>query len=304
MISLLLAMILGGLTGFLLRKRRISFLSIAIHVVICLLLFFLGLELVSDKSLPDKICSLGLQAGTITLFSLLGSLLMATYIYRYFFKKSEEDTNPEPTQSKGYGFVKESIAILCSLFAGIGCGAFNLMAASTLTAHIVLGMLYALLFLVGMGVGKDTGMFSTIHKQGFRFLLLPAGTLAGTLAGSAIAGWALPGIRIWDSLAVGSGMGYYSLSSVLLSHSHGAELGSVALMSNILRELITLFFAPLLVRIFGRLAPISAGGVTSMDITLPVIVRFSGKEFTALALFHGAVLDPMVPLLVGFFGAV
>jgi uncharacterized membrane protein YbjE (DUF340 family) len=98
-------------------------------------------------------------------------------------------------------------------------------------------------------------------------------------------------------------MGYYSLSSVILTHSRGIELGSIALISNILRELFTLLSAPLLVRIFGRLAPISAGGVTSMDITLPVIIRFSGKEYAALAVFHGAVLDPLVPLLVGAFGS-
>ncbi|MCL2727650.1 MAG: lysine exporter LysO family protein [Bacteroidales bacterium] len=73
-------------------------------------------------------------------------------------------------------------------------------------------------------------------------------------------------MHLLDSMAIGSGMGYYSLSSVLISHSKGAELGSISLMSNILRELITLFFAPILVRTFGKLAPISAGGVTSMDI--------------------------------------
>ena len=79
---------------------------------------------------------------------------------------------------------------------------------------------------------------------------------------------------------------------------------SMALISNILRELITLFTAPFLVRIFGKLAPISAGGVTSMDITLPVIIRFSGKQYAALAVFHCAVLDPLVPVLVGVFSAV
>ena len=294
-------MALGGVAGFLLRKYRIASLSPTIQVVICLLLFFLGLELGSDRALLGKIGSLGLQAGAITVGALLGSLFLAYGIYRLFFKQHENVNHHEQRGTKGWGFLKNSAAIFASFLCGMGCGGLKLFAASSATSTIVGVLLYTLLFLVGITVGREAGIFSLVRQQGYRFLLLPLGTLIGTLAGAALVGWMLPDLRITDSMAVGSGMGYYSLSSVLISHSRGAELGSIALISNILRELITLFLAPLLVRVFGKLAPISAGGVTSMDITLPVIIRFSGKEYAALAVFHGAVLDPLVPVLVGLF---
>ena len=56
------------------------------------------------------------------------------------------------------------------------------------------------------------------------------------------------------------------------------ELGTIALISNIMREIMALLGAPLFVRFFGKLAPICAGGATTMDTTLPIITRYSGKD--------------------------
>ncbi|KAA6306310.1 hypothetical protein EZS27_023552, partial [termite gut metagenome] len=55
---------------------------------------------------------------------------------------------------------------------------------------------------------------------------------------------------------------------------------------------------------FGKLAPISAGGATTMDTTLPVIIRYSGKDFTIASIYHGFVVDFSVPFLVAFFCSV
>lgn len=59
----------------------------------------------------------------------------------------------------------------------------------------------------------------------------------------------------------GIGFGYYSLSSIFITEYRGAELGTIALLSNIVREMITLLLSPLLVKVAGPLAPIAAGGV-------------------------------------------
>ena len=102
-------------------------------------------------------------------------------------------------------------------------------------------------------------------------------------------------------MAVGAGFGYYSLSSILITESKGAALGTIALLSNIVREIITLLLAPLLARWFGSLAPISAGGATSADTTLPIITRVSGDEFAIVSVYHGFVVDFSVPFLVTLF---
>jgi len=101
-------------------------------------------------------------------------------------------------------------------------------------------------------------------------------------------------------LAVGAGFGYYSLSSLFITQLSGEMLGVTALLSNILREILTLLATPLLVQYFGKLAGIASGGATSMDTTLPVITRYSGKEWSIISVFSGVVLTLLVPFLVTF----
>ena len=80
-----------------------------------------------------------------------------------------------------------------------------------------------------------------------------------------------------------------------------AELATIALMANIFREIFTLLLSPLMARLFSPLAPICAGGATTMDTTLPVITRFSGREWVFVSIAHGMVVDFSVPFLVPFF---
>jgi uncharacterized membrane protein YbjE (DUF340 family) len=101
-------------------------------------------------------------------------------------------------------------------------------------------------------------------------------------------------------MAVGAGFGYYSLSGILIAEISGEELGVVALLANIFREVLTLTLAPLLVKWFGKYAVIASGGATAMDTTLPVVVRYSGKEMAVVAVFSGLVLSILVPVLVPF----
>ena len=106
---------------------------------------------------------------------------------------------------------------------------------------------------------------------------------------------------MFDCLAVGSGFGYYSLSSIFITEYKGPELGTIALLSNIIREIATLLLAPWMASVFGRLAPISAGGATTMDTTLPIIIKSCGQDLVIVSIFHGFVVDFTVPFLVTLF---
>lgn len=96
------------------------------------------------------------------------------------------------------------------------------------------------------------------------------------------------------------GVGYYNLSSILTTEISSVFLGTVALLSNILRELITLVTTPLFVRYFGKLAGIVSRGATSMDSTLPIIVEYKGKEWAGISIFSGLILTIIVPILAPF----
>lgn len=157
------------------------------------------------------------------------------------------------------------------------------------------------MFSVGLSVGNNPQTLNNFRSLNPRLAFLPIMTILGTLAASALTSLILPERSAADCMAIGSGFGYYSLSSIFITEYKGPELGTVALLSNIMREMITLLCAPLLVRWFGNLAPISAGGATTMDTTLPIITRSAGQEFVVVSIFHGFLVDFSVPFLVTFF---
>ena len=200
--------------------------------------------------------------------------------------------------------MRGSMIIVGFFIAGIVVGVLHLLPPMSSMGNISLVTLYALIFLVGFMIGNDAEIFKKFKRLNRLYMLLPLMTIVGTLAGCAITTLLLPHRSLSECLAVGSGMGYYSLSSVLITQYKGAELGTVALLANIVREVITLLGAPLMARWFGRLAPISAGGATTMDTTLPIITRCSGQDFVIVSLFHGFLVDFSVPFLVTFFSTV
>ena len=197
--------------------------------------------------------------------------------------------------------MKGSLIIVGFFVLGIVCGLMQWLPDLNAYGNVSFLTLCGLLFCVGITVGNNTELLKSFKQLDARLMLLPLMTIVGTLAATAITSLGMPGRSLTDCLAVGSGFGYYSLSSILITQYRGPELGTIALLANIIREVFTLLGAPLLVRYFGPLSPISCGGATTMDTTLPIITRCSGENFVILSLFHGFLVDFSVPFLVSFF---
>lgn len=161
--------------------------------------------------------------------------------------------------------------------------------------------LYALVFLVGIGMGAEIKQsFELVKTMHVRILLVPFTTVIGTLLGVSIFTLIAPAFSLQDSLSVGSGLGYYSLSSLYITKEKGEMLGVIALLANLIRELLSIVFAPAMAKYFGKLAPIASAGATSMDTTLPIITKVVGKQYAVLSVFHGTILSILVPFLVMF----
>lgn len=198
--------------------------------------------------------------------------------------------------------MKGSLVIVVFFVVGALCGYYGLLDIKDLDFDISYAALALLIFCVGIGIGHDINhLKQNLRSLGPRMLLLPVATIVGTLAGCAVVSLFLSSRSLTDVLAVGSGFGYYSLSSIFITEYRGVELGTIALLANIVREIVTLLGAPLLCRLFGPLAPISAGGATSMDTTLPIVTAVSGSRFAVLSVYHGFIVDFSVPFLVTLF---
>jgi uncharacterized membrane protein YbjE (DUF340 family) len=196
--------------------------------------------------------------------------------------------------------MKSSLIILSFFSAGILLSMTKFLPEWLLNEKWSAYALYLLMLIVGVGVGSDRAIGGIVRQMNVRMVLVPLVVILGSLGGAALLSYFIYQISVQEAMAVGAGFGYYSLSAVLIAGLKGQELGVVALLANIIREVITLVMAPFLVRFFGKLAVIVSGGATAMDTTLPVVVKFSGKEMAVVAIFSGIVLSLLVPVLVPF----
>ena len=151
-------------------------------------------------------------------------------------------------------------------FFALGCllGWSGYLPGVIIENDITVYVLYLLMFQVGISIGSDKKLKEILSSIRPKLLLVPLATIIGTLSFSALISLALTKWSVFDCLAVGSGFAYYSLSSILITELKeptlgaqlAAELGTIALIANIIREIFALLGAPLFVRYFGRLSPI------------------------------------------------
>ena len=196
--------------------------------------------------------------------------------------------------------MKNSLIIVLFFVLGVVVGINDFLPQFWLQNDLSSYALYLLIFLVGIEVGSDSASWKLLKSHKFKIFLIPITTIFGTMIGTSLISFAFQTVSMKDAMAVGAGFGYYSLSSIIISQMAGKTLGVIALLANITREIFTLLFTPILVKVFGKLAPIVSGGATSMDTTLPIITRFTGTGYAIISVFHGTVLTILVPIIVTF----
>ncbi len=93
-------------------------------------------------------------------------------------------------------------------------------------------------------------------------------------------------------------MGFYSVPAIMVASKLGAVAGTVVLLSNMLREALTIILSPIIVKYLGKPALVAIGGSTSMDVSLAVIREVGGNSLVPLAIINGMILTIVVPLFV------
>lgn len=297
-------MLTGIGAGFLLRKTSIrrQWLDKIVLYIIWLLLLLLGIEIGGDSTIISSLPTLGITALVIALTATAGSCFSAAILAGWSGLKYEQPRDPSGNKISLWTPLKGSFIILAIFAAGVALGYFDLPGGISLPERLSFYTLCLLIFCVGITIGLNDKVFENLTKYDKRVLLLPLFTIVGTLAAVTIIALLLP-YKMTDLLAIGSGQAYYSLSSILIAESRGIELGTIALLTNVFREIIALIAAPFLPRIAGPLSPIAAGGATTADTTLPIIRQVCGDDLAIVSIYHGFIVDFSVPLLVGMFCA-
>lgn len=302
------AILFAGIgTGHLLVGRRLVLVRPLITAIIWALLFLLGVEVGADPGVVGGLTTLGVTAFTIFALSVAGSILAAWGLWRWVTRRTASPSSHTMQDTDSDAAVRISLwdslkgSLVIVAFFVAGCAVGLLLEPDMKDSSVSTWVLYALMFCVGVTLGNDRTLVGRIRRLDRRLVLLPLATAVGTLLGAALATPLLRDCSLSDTLAVGAGFGYYSLSSIFIADLRGAELATVALLCNIMREIFTLLAAPLVARWFGPLAAVSIGGATTFDTTLPVITRAAGSPYAVVSIFHGCVMDFSVPFLVTFF---
>lgn len=191
--------------------------------------------------------------------------------------------------------------LIAALAAGILCGKFLFSPdIITIMDKIVSIALNVCILSVGIDIGFNKGIFKKIREYNIKILLIPLSVMVGSIFSGIIAGLFFnmsPAV----SGALSSGFGWYTLSSVLVRDAAGAEMGAIAFLINVFRELLAFLVIPLVAKWLNKYAAVAAGGATAMDTTLPMISKSTDKETTVISVISGLILSTSVPILVPAF---
>lgn len=329
MFIVILFIFLGILSGVLCRKlatgARISLTDVAarwqgriVTWLIWLLLFLLGIEVGSNEMIVRSLPTLGVEALLLSSAATLGCCVLACMLWRVsknntvlenVKKETSTDKEGNPAEKeglqgssliRGLRVMKGSLIVVGFFVIGLLGGIEKMVPSWLLDGDVSFVALCGLLLFVGLGIGLNPEMKKEVRSLSPRMALLPVVTIIGSWLGALLI-WTVLHRTLSDCMAINSGFAYYSLSSIFVTEYRGAELGTIALLANIIREMLTLLGAPLMARWFGPLAPISAGGATTMDTTLPILSQTVGQRYIALSIYHGFVVDFTVPFLVSWW---
>lgn len=165
---------------------------------------------------------------------------------------------------------------------------------------ILMSALDVMIFIAGIEIGSNRGILKRICNLHSALLALavPLAVACGSICGALLLGH-IAGLSAYDSLLVGGGLGWYSFSSVVISAMYSTEIGTVAFLANMMREISGFFLIPLLVRVHKFLA-LAPSGAATMDSGLPVVIKYTNLHVGMYSFINGLVLTLIVPVLISW----
>lgn len=190
--------------------------------------------------------------------------------------------------------------ILIVLVAGILAGLFIIPESVYDKTGLLMDIgLCLLLFFVGIDLGSNKEIFKNLKTVGFKVLIVPAATIIGSLFGGIVCSIIFD-MNIFGALAIASGMSWYTLSAIIITPI-SSELGTIAFLSNVFREIIAFVGIPIIARRIGYLETIAAGAAISMDTGLPLITKNTNQEVALISFISGVIISLSVTVLVPIF---
>lgn len=258
-----------------------------------ILLAGVALELFQALQQLDQTAQILKPALLIALVTSLGSFSVCLLAYTWLDRSSVQASISwhlflKALQNIGYAL----LALMCGMFIGY--------LGQRLHINLPFNSWYLLLiFMLLIGIELAYTHFDRAWLS-WKILIVPFAALVGSSLTVLACAPLLPGYALTELLALAQGYGWYSMSGILFTQLHSAQLGSIALLTDLVREIIAI----LLMYCFGWRFPrsaISSAGATSMDVTLAMVKQSCGTHYVPHAMMSGLILTLLAPLLISFF---
>lgn len=193
------------------------------------------------------------------------------------------------------------LSVAVSLVGGLLFGYLFLDTSVKDTLDLILmSALDVMIFIAGIEIGSNRGILKRICNlhSALLALAIPLAVACGSICGALLLGY-IAGLSAYDSLLVGGGLGWYSFSSVVISAMYSTEIGTVAFLANMMREISGFFLIPFLVRVHKFLA-LAPSGAATMDSGLPVVIKYTNLHVGMYSFINGLVLTLIVSVLISW----
>lgn len=305
MLILFLVLVIGGVGGWVGRDstRAVNLNRHLTRTTLWVLLFVMGTKLALNRDLFAKDLRIFFAAigSSLLLVAVLFALFLLVDLVRGRRPASPSTVEASPDDKGGHELTSVALNSGCIaagflLFLALPAP----MAARVPVDPIGEWVLRALLLFIGFDLGVE------LHRLDLRklpplLLLVPLVNILLSL-GCGLLFSLLTRHSPQEGLLLYSGLGWYSLSSVLLAERGLVLLSILAFIHNVFRELLAILCAPLAARISPYL-PIYLGGATSMDVMLPFVQRYCGRQYTLVSFYSGVICSlaviPLVRLIAG-----
>lgn len=324
------AIIVGYFVGSRVRSKRdsMTWTGKVQTVAITILVIAMGARMGANREVTENLGDIGVSALIMTA-GVMGCTILALFLvrkvigidrYGIMHRKSAAGTEDDPEQAekaaeaavekieedeKKQGASSMTLIILVSVVIGMLIGYFvirgvfadNIAGFDTGAGLVVRAGLTVLLLFIGIDLGLEGTVIDNFRAVGFRILIVPLTTITGTLAGAAIMSVVI-GLSFKEGLAVGAGFGWYTLAPGIIMEAGYMTASAISFLHNIMRELLSIVFIPLVAKKIGYLESTGMPGAAAMDVCLPIVERATNGSTAVYAFVTGFILSILVPVIV------
>ena len=304
------------------HKDKFSWTARIQMVALIILVLVMGMRMGSNEEVIANLSTIGITAFLMTVVIMVCSIL-AIWLARQAMgidkfgrmkaKKSDMSAGePEAgmaeadsAEEEGSGGNSTTIAIVGAVACGMAFGYLvirrvfegNMDQFDSLAGLAIKIGLCLLLVFIGLDLGLDGTVVENFKKVGLRILVFPAVVIIGTLAGAGACSLFMD-FSLKECLAIGAGFGWYTLAPGIIMENGYVTASAVAFLHNVMRELFSIIFVPLVAKKIGYIETTGMPGAAAMDVCLPIVEKSTRSDIAVYSFVSGVILSTAVPIMV------